>query len=64
MHIVCNIVQQHVLLSFLNIIMAEISSKKYYNFLNKLLKIQYEYLPVFLYFKLHENINMNYKEMV
>ena len=53
MHIVCNIVQQHVLLFFLNIIMAEISSRKYYNFFEQIIKNAILIL-VLLFFKLHE----------
>ena len=53
MHIVCNIVQQHVLLFFLNIIMAEISSRKYYNFFEQIIKNAILILMLF-FFKLHE----------
>ena len=53
MHIVCNIVQQHVLLFFLNIIMAEISSRKYYNFFEQIIKNAILIL-ILLFFKLHE----------
>ena len=65
MHIVCNIVQQHVLLFFLNIIMAEISSRKYYNFFEQIIKNAILILMLlFLNYMKWENINMNYKEMV